>query len=83
MQYHAPTKQFTVSTKDLEYAAMFLRLAIKHIRIIDWLPLTTHKRETALTSSDHAQKLIIDAAKAIGIDLGAEWGNQLNVSDDV
>lgn len=77
MQYHAPIKQFTVYTKDLEYAAMSLRLAIKNIRIIDGLLFTKHKRETALTSSDHAQKMITDAAKANDIDLGAEWGNQL------
>ena len=82
MRFHAPTKQFTVSAKDLEYAAMILRLAIRHIRIIEGLPLTKHKRESALTSADHAQKMIIDAAKAIGIDMGAEWGNELDVSDN-
>lgn len=83
MQYHALTKQFTVAAKDLEYATSLLRETIKYIRIIDGLPLTKYKRETALTNADLAQKMIIDAAKAIGIDMGAEWGNQLDISDDV
>ena len=82
MQFHAPTKQFTVSAKDLEYAAISLRLAIKHIRIIDGLPLAKYKRENTLTNADHAQKMIIEAAKVIGIYLGAEWGNELDVSND-
>lgn len=83
MQYHAPTKQFTVTNKDLEYVAICLRLAIRHIRLLSGLPLNKYKRESALTNADNAQKMIIDAAKAIGIDLGAEWGNQLDVSDDI
>jgi len=81
MKFHAPTGQFTVNKKDLEYAAHTLLNTIKHIREMNGLPLTKYKREGLLEASDFAQKNIIDAAKALGIDLGAEWGNELDVSD--
>lgn len=80
MNYHAPTKQFTVAVKDLEHAAGSLRYAMRHIRLMAGLPMTPHKRDGALTSADHAQKGILDAAKALGLDMGAEWGEMIDLS---
>lgn len=81
MKYHAPTKQFTVAAKDLEFAALCFLYAIRQIREASNLPLTKYKHETALTSADFAQKSIIDGAKALGVDLGCDWGNEIDVSE--
>lgn len=80
MKYHAPTKQFTVSCDKLEYAAFCALDALKNIRRLDDLPMTKYERVGALSLADMAQKSILDAMTAIGIDLGAEWGNQLDLS---
>lgn len=80
MKYHAPTGQFTVSQMDLESAAHGFIYAIRNIRDLAGLPHSKYKRDGSLTPADHAQKGIIDAAKSLGIDLGAEWGEDLDVS---
>ena len=80
MNYHHPTKQFTVEPHKLEHAAYSFIYALRHVREASGLPLTPYEREGGLTNADHAQKGILDGAKAMGIDLGAEWGNELDLS---
>lgn len=80
MKYIASSKSFTITEKELQHASYCLLWAIKHIRIIAKLPLDKYKKEhVGLTDADFAQKGILDAANAMGIDLGAEWGEQLDV----
>jgi hypothetical protein len=81
MHYHVPTKQFTVEHSKLELAGYSLIYAIRHIRDMAGLPYTKYQRDGMLTDADHAQKGILDAAKSLGVDLGAEWGNELDVSE--
>lgn len=81
MKYHAPTGQFTISHKDLDHAASSLLAAIKGIREIGERPLTKYKLEGPLEAPEFAQQRIIDAAKSLGIDLGSDWGNELDVSE--
>lgn len=82
MQYHAPTGKFVLVQDGLKSCADGLLFAIKQIRLTAGLPLEPYARDTAaLTPADHAQKAIIDAAAAVGIDLGARWGNELDVRD--
>ena len=81
MEYHAPTKQFTVSPKDIEYTAENLLTVIRHIRQLGNRPLTKYAPEGALEEPEFAQQRVIEAAKTLGIDLGAQWGYQLDVSD--
>lgn len=80
MDYHAQSKRFTVSMRDLEGATAGLYCAIRHIRKLEGLPMAPYKRDGALTGADFAQKAILDAAKSLGIDMGAEWGNVLDLS---
>ena len=80
MNYHYPTKQFTVEKDKFEWAARNFIYAMRHLREASGLPLTPYEREGKLTDADHAQKGILDGAKAMGIDLGAEWGNELDLS---
>ena len=80
MNYHFPTKQFTVDSRKLESAAYSFIYALRHVREASGLPLTPYDREGGLTNADHAQKGILDGAKAMGIDLGGDWGNEIDVS---
>ena len=81
MMYHAQSKSFTHDLRDLDEATLNLLYSLKHIRKLANLPLTKYKRSGQLTDADHAQKGIIDAAKAIGIDLGVNWGENLDLTD--
>lgn len=81
MKYHAPTKQLTFSIDGVERAAIYFLHAIKQIRKLAKRPLEPYKLPGALRPDDHAMKFVIDGANAIGIDLGAQWGNDLDVRD--
>lgn len=80
MKYHAPTKQLTFRVDDVERASFFFLYAIKNIRVSSKRPLTPYELKTCLRPDDLAMKAIIDAAEALGIDLGAKWGNEIDVS---
>jgi len=79
MKYHAPTNQFTVAAADLQSAVYSLTYAMRHIRHMAGLPLDKYRQDGPLSDADHAQRGIIDAAKKLGIDMGAEWGSELDL----
>jgi hypothetical protein len=82
MKYHAPTNQFTVSPRDLQMAAHSLRWAIKHIRLGHGRSLKGgDERPGPMEDPDFAESGILDAAKQLGIDLGADRPGKLDVSD--
>lgn len=81
MDYHAPTKKFVLNIRDIESATYSFIYALRNIRQSNGLPLTKYERDVVLTEADHAQKGIIDGAKYIGIDLGANWGNELDLTE--
>lgn len=82
MKYHAPTNQFTVSQRDLQSAAHSLRWAIKHIRQGHGISLKGGaERPGPMEDPDFAESGILDAARALGIDLGAERPGKIDVSD--
>lgn len=81
MKFHAPTGKIVIRLDDIEYAALALLCAMRHIREASGLPLEPYKREGSLTEADQAQKNIIDAADRLGIDLGAQWGNELDLRE--
>lgn len=81
MIYDATRDRFTVDHEKLKHAAGSFRYALRHIRKTAGLPLDRYKSDGMLTSADHAQKGIIDGAKALGIDLGADWGCELDLRD--
>lgn len=76
MKFHAPTKQFVITTKALEDAAITMLYTIASIR-----KLANRRKTSLLSEEDHAMRRVIDTAEAIGIDLGAKWGHELDVSD--
>lgn len=81
MRYNAQSESFEISPENLKLAAYALEHALHHIRKIAGLPLDKYERTGCLTSADHAQKGIIDAGKAVGIYLGADWGNELDLRE--
>jgi hypothetical protein len=82
MTYHAPTNQFTVPADDLQRVARSLRWAIKNIRESHGFDPKGYKPEGALDCPQFAECGILDAAKILGIDLGADRPGKLDVSGD-
>jgi hypothetical protein len=81
MNYHAPTKQFTIHMGDLERASHDLLWAIKNIRLASNLDPKGYKREGPLENPQFAEIAILKAAKNMGIDLGADREGKLDVSE--
>lgn len=82
MKYHAPTNTFTVTPDDLQRACHLLRWAIKHIREGAQLDPKGYKRSGPMDDPEFAESGILQAARDLGIDLGAERPGQLDVSND-
>jgi len=80
MKYHAPTNQFTVSAQEMERASRSLKWAIKHIRLGHGLDPKGCDRSGPMEHPDFAESGILDAAKSLGIDLGADRHGRLDVS---
>jgi hypothetical protein len=83
MQYHAPTNQFTISADDMKRASSLLRYAISKIRDgakLDRKGYDAQKRDADW--AEYSEGGIIDAARAIGIELGADRPGKLDVSND-
>ena len=84
MNYHAPTRQYTIDPKHIEKAASHMLYAIKKIRIAVNLDLKGYEwtkfEARNLEDASHAEYAIIDAAKAIGIDLGGDRPGAIDVS---
>ena len=81
MKFIAKSRSFAITQKELEMAGYYLLDAIRNIRELAGLPMDKYPRDGMLEPADFAQRGIILAADAMGIDLGAEWGNQLDVRE--
>lgn len=81
MKYHAPTKQFTVSADSLDRASRSLLWAIKNLREASNLDPKGYEKTGCMESPQFAETAILDAARDLGIDLGAERCGKLDVSD--
>ena len=82
MKYHAPTNQIVIPIDDIKEACGLLRWAIKHIRIAGRRDTKGYVTDGALTDTDFAEGAILDAASALGIDLGAKRRGELDVSNE-
>lgn len=81
MKYHAPTDQFTLEAKYIREASHKLRWAIQKIREGHGLDLAGYPEPRNLQDPHFAEIAIIDAARALGIDLGADRPGKLDVRD--
>ena len=81
MRYHAQTGQFIINVKAIEMIALQIPYIIKQIRLSAGLPLDKYKKDGPLTPADHAMHAVLELADRIGIDMGARWGEELDVRD--
>ncbi len=81
MRYSAKAKQFTLEVKDFEFISMNLLYAIKQIRLVTGLPMDRYKQDGPLERQDYAMRAIIEIGNLLDIDLGSQWGNELDVRE--
>jgi hypothetical protein len=84
MKYHAPTNAFTFAPEQLQRAASELLWSIRCIRKASGLPLEPRDTdaEGCMKDPDFAEQAVLDAAAALGIDLGASRYGKLDVRDE-
>ena len=81
LKFHAPTGQLVLPRDALEKTAHNLRQAMRRIRESAGLPLDRYEIPGSLSPADHAQQSLVSIARDLGIDLGAEWCNELDLRD--
>ena len=81
MTYNARTKRLEVHQDTLENVSHQMIYALRCIRELAGLPMDRYKQDGPLQRADHAQRAIIDMARHLGIDLGAEWGCDLDLRE--
>jgi len=85
MRYHATLKRFTLTQDELNRAAGSAMYALRSIKEGAGMSQSPHKRGVALVAlepCDHAMKGVIDCMAAVGVDLGGEWGNEIDTSEE-
>lgn len=81
MTYDPKTKTLRVSPDDMSRAYGYLMYALKNIRVAAGLPLDAYKKPGPLEPADFAMKGILDAGEALGIEMGARWGHELDLRE--
>ena len=81
MKYSAIHQKFIIGEDELKRASHAILYAMKRGRILANVRLGKRKHDGPLTDLDHLECGIIEIAKAIGIDLGAEWGYEIDLTD--
>lgn len=79
MTYNAQTKQFEITPLNISLSATYLLLAMEKIRKLAGLPLDRYDDKMPISEAGHAQRNIILAAKELGINLGGELGNEIDL----
>jgi hypothetical protein len=79
MKYDPLKNKIIITTEEAKMAAGCLMYALRNIREASGLPLDKYEKQGLLEPVDHAQRGILEAAKYLGMDLGAEWGNDLDL----
>lgn len=78
-KYHAPTNSIVIPPEDLRMISLHIYAALRGIREIAGLPLDRYESPVTLTAADHAQQRLIALSRDLGIDLGAEWANEIDL----
>lgn len=79
MTYNPKTNTLRVRPEDMRRAHDSLMWSLKHIRLAAGKPLDSYKKEGPLEDVDFAMKGILEAAEALGIEIEARWGNELDL----
>lgn len=81
LKYHAPSGCLLIPMEVLKNTATHIRQSMKAIRNSAGLPLDRYEISGALSAADHAQQRLVTLARDLGIDLGAEWCNEIDLRD--
>ena len=81
MKYSPLHKSLIIDQQSIQYLADSILYSMKKYRQITNTPLGKRDHDGPLTDMDHAERGIIEGLKGFGIDLGIEWGHQLDLSD--
>ena len=81
MEYSAVHNKLLLNQEDLKRFSIDIRYVMADIRKELKIPLTSRKSEAGLQRIDHIERNILSACKNLGIDLGAEWGEKLDLSE--
>lgn len=82
MEYSAVHNKLIISQDELRQASIEILYAMKKYRQSAGIPIGKREKETGmLTDFDHAERGIIDGLKSLGININAEWGNNLDLTD--
>ena len=83
--YNAQTKNLEIPAATLERVSYELIYTLRSIREMAGLPMDKYERPGPLEPADHAQRAVLEIAMALGITLGAKWGNEIDLrnSDDI
>jgi hypothetical protein len=77
--YDPLRKVFQIPTDDMGFVGRHLLYAMREIRTVAGLPLDKYERTGLLQPADHAQRALIEVAERLGLDLGARWGNEIDL----
>lgn len=81
LKFHAPSGNLILSADALAKTARNLQLSMLRIRESAGLPIGRYEVPGALSSADRAQQSLVNIARDLGIDLGAEWCNEIDLRD--
>ncbi|HEV7379357.1 MAG TPA: hypothetical protein VGN64_06160 [Dyadobacter sp.] len=79
MKYSAIHKQMLISPEDLDRAVNSIKWAMGQYREAAGVPKGKREDE-GLNPIDHAERAMLNGLRDIGIDFGAEWGHQLDLT---
>lgn len=81
LKFHAPTGCLLLPNDALAKTAHNLRQSMRRMREASGLPLDRYEIPGQLSRADMAQQSLITIARDLGIDLGAEWCNEIDLRD--
>lgn len=81
MKYSAVHKSIIVETEDINRSIDGILCAMKKYRQACNVPLSRRKKQGGeLSDFDFAERELLQSLKTIGIDMGADWGLDLDLS---
>ena len=83
MKYNLKLKAAVIPIDTLDRVGGLLLDTLAAIRAAYNLPLDKYELQGGLGQADHAQRDVIEIAEQLGIELGARWGNEIDLRDRV
>ena len=79
MTFDAKKNALVIPAQDMVRAQYLLLHAMKKVRVIAKRPLEPHERPGVMDDFDFAQMNILDAGKAMGLEMGGDFPEQIDL----